>query len=178
MEEEIFENERYVPFRGWGHTWPGHFLPTDRVGHWSLRGDRTDGPDGAEFNTVAPGLKEVRPGRAMPGRRAALAAGRAVFAGYPLIQGPCKVRKANMTCQSWSTEDAAYQEWTHLKGCLQRVDTPQRLPLVKPDGVAINMRASSARAAGTLSCRAELPLCMALFLHEYVGTVAVLENNA
>lgn len=25
------------PFRGWGHSWPGHFLPTDRVAHWSLR---------------------------------------------------------------------------------------------------------------------------------------------
>ena len=57
----MFENERYVPFRGWGHTWPGHFLPTDRVGHWSLRGDRTDGPDGAEFNAIAPDVKEVRP---------------------------------------------------------------------------------------------------------------------
>jgi len=49
-----------VPFRGWGHSWPGHFLPTDRVGHWSLRG-AVDGPDGADFNTVAPQLKEARP---------------------------------------------------------------------------------------------------------------------
>lgn len=29
--EEIFENQRLQPFRGWGHTWPGHFLPTDKV---------------------------------------------------------------------------------------------------------------------------------------------------
>uniref|UniRef100_A0A1D2AAN3 VASt domain-containing protein n=1 Tax=Auxenochlorella protothecoides TaxID=3075 RepID=A0A1D2AAN3_AUXPR len=35
--EEVFENERLQPFRGWGHTWPGHFLPTDRVNRWSLR---------------------------------------------------------------------------------------------------------------------------------------------
>ena len=32
----MFENERFLPFRGWGHEWPGHLLPTDRVGHWSL----------------------------------------------------------------------------------------------------------------------------------------------
>lgn len=32
--EEVFENERWQPFRGWGHTWPGHFLPTDPVRHW------------------------------------------------------------------------------------------------------------------------------------------------
>eukprot|EP00803_Ostreobium_quekettii_P005648 evm.model.scf_1045.3 EVM.evm.TU.scf_1045.3 scf_1045:28438-36140(+) len=32
--EEVFENERCMPFRGWGHT---HFLPTDRLRHWSLR---------------------------------------------------------------------------------------------------------------------------------------------
>eukprot|EP00210_Caulerpa_lentillifera_P005217 g4984.t1 len=32
--EEVFENERLQPFRGWGHTWPGHFLPTDKCAHW------------------------------------------------------------------------------------------------------------------------------------------------
>ena len=32
--EQMFENERRQPIRGWGHTWPGHFLPTDPVGHW------------------------------------------------------------------------------------------------------------------------------------------------
>ncbi|GAX75890.1 hypothetical protein CEUSTIGMA_g3333.t1 [Chlamydomonas eustigma] len=54
--EEVFENERFQPFRLWGHTWPGHFLPSDRVGHWS---DRTDGPAGPanmEFDQVAPKL--------------------------------------------------------------------------------------------------------------------------
>lgn len=35
--EEIFENERHQPFRGWGSTWPGHFLPTDKVHRWSVR---------------------------------------------------------------------------------------------------------------------------------------------
>ncbi|GAB4822484.1 hypothetical protein N2152v2_009530 [Parachlorella kessleri] len=34
---EVFENQRLQPFRGWGHTWPGHFLPHDKVHHWSLR---------------------------------------------------------------------------------------------------------------------------------------------
>lgn len=28
---EVFEHERVQPFRGWGHTWPGHFLPSDKV---------------------------------------------------------------------------------------------------------------------------------------------------
>ncbi len=41
--EEVFENERFQPFRGWGHMWPGHFLPSDRVGHW---GDRQVGVGG------------------------------------------------------------------------------------------------------------------------------------
>ena len=30
--EEVFENQRLQPFRGWGHSWPGHFLPTDKAG--------------------------------------------------------------------------------------------------------------------------------------------------
>lgn len=29
--EEVFENQRLQPFRGWGHSWPGHFLPTDKA---------------------------------------------------------------------------------------------------------------------------------------------------
>ncbi|KAF0707347.1 hypothetical protein AaE_013656 [Aphanomyces astaci] len=31
---DVFENERYQPFLGFGHTYPGHLLPSDR-GHWS-----------------------------------------------------------------------------------------------------------------------------------------------
>lgn len=30
--------------RGWGHTWPGHFLPSDRVGHWSDRHGKPGAP--------------------------------------------------------------------------------------------------------------------------------------
>ncbi|KAF0699074.1 Aste57867_10347 [Aphanomyces stellatus] len=30
----VYENERYQPFLGFGHTFPGHLLPSDR-GHWS-----------------------------------------------------------------------------------------------------------------------------------------------
>lgn len=60
IEAEVFENERYLPFRGWGHEWPGHLLPTDRVGHWSLRGDRPSGAESMEFSHVAPPLPEAR----------------------------------------------------------------------------------------------------------------------
>lgn len=48
------------PFRGWGHTWPGHFLPTDRVNHWSRR-EHEGFPllAGSEFQAIAPPLPEV-----------------------------------------------------------------------------------------------------------------------
>lgn len=59
VEAEVFENERFLPFRGWGHEWPGHLLPTDRVGHWSLRGDRPNGAESMDFHRVAPGLPQV-----------------------------------------------------------------------------------------------------------------------
>jgi Integral peroxisomal membrane peroxin len=53
---EVFENERAQPFRGWGHTWPGHFLPSDRVGHWSDRDGAPGGPQSMLFDRVAPRL--------------------------------------------------------------------------------------------------------------------------
>ena len=28
---EMFENQRYVPVNGWGNSYPGHLLPTDRA---------------------------------------------------------------------------------------------------------------------------------------------------
>ncbi len=59
VEAEVFENERFLPFRGWGHEWPGHLLPTDRVGHWSLRGDRPSGAESMDFHRVAPPLPKV-----------------------------------------------------------------------------------------------------------------------
>ncbi len=59
VEAEVFENERFLPFRGWGHQWPGHLLPTDRVGHWSLRGDVPSGAESMDFHNVAPKLREV-----------------------------------------------------------------------------------------------------------------------
>lgn len=59
VEAEVFENERFLPFRGWGHEWPGHLLPTDRVGHWSLRGDRPSGAESMDFHRVAPALPQV-----------------------------------------------------------------------------------------------------------------------
>ncbi|KAL4443861.1 hypothetical protein ABPG75_011598 [Micractinium tetrahymenae] len=57
--EEIFENQRLQPFRGWGHTWPGHFLPTDKVNHWSRR-EHEGFPvlASADFNAIAPPLPE------------------------------------------------------------------------------------------------------------------------
>ncbi len=57
---ELFENERCQPFRGWGHTWPGHFLPTDRVGHWSTRDGGPGGKASMSFRSVAPKLPPVR----------------------------------------------------------------------------------------------------------------------
>jgi hypothetical protein len=36
FEEELFENERFQPFRGFGSNFPGHLLPTDR-NKWSDR---------------------------------------------------------------------------------------------------------------------------------------------
>jgi hypothetical protein len=57
--EEVFENQRLQPFRGWGHSWPGHFLPTDKVNHWSRR-EQEGFPvlAGADFSTIAPPLPE------------------------------------------------------------------------------------------------------------------------
>ena len=54
--ESLFENERLQPFRGWGHTWPGHFLPTDRVLHWSMNdpGQEPDSVCSQSINEVAP----------------------------------------------------------------------------------------------------------------------------
>ncbi|GMH45723.1 hypothetical protein BSKO_13686 [Bryopsis sp. KO-2023] len=40
--ESVFENERLQPFRGWGHSWPGHFLPTDKCRHWSLQNPNSE----------------------------------------------------------------------------------------------------------------------------------------
>lgn len=60
VQEEVFENERFQPFKGWGHNWPGHFLPTDKIGHWSHR-DGTPGKAASmAFSTVAPKLTKVR----------------------------------------------------------------------------------------------------------------------
>lgn len=42
--------------RLWGHTWPGHFLPSDRVGHWSDKMGAPYGPASMEFDQVAPKL--------------------------------------------------------------------------------------------------------------------------
>ena len=57
--EEIFENERMSAFLVWGHSWPGHFLPTDRVGHWSQRDGAPGGKESMFFVNVAPTLPEV-----------------------------------------------------------------------------------------------------------------------
>lgn len=39
--DEVFENERWQPIWGWGHSWPGHFLPTDPCRRWCRRGAET-----------------------------------------------------------------------------------------------------------------------------------------
>ncbi|DBA72823.1 TPA: hypothetical protein ACH3X2_010208 [Trebouxia sp. C0005] len=56
VEEEVFENERFQPFKGWGHGWPGHFLPTDKVGHWSQRNATQGKAASMAFSAVAPKL--------------------------------------------------------------------------------------------------------------------------
>jgi hypothetical protein len=56
--DEIYEHERYQPIKGWGHQWPGHFLPSDRVSHWGDRSGRPGGMMGMEFDSVAPRLPE------------------------------------------------------------------------------------------------------------------------
>ncbi len=53
---EVYEHERVQPFRGWGHSWPGHFLPSDRVGHWGDRYGRPGGPTSMLFEKVVPRL--------------------------------------------------------------------------------------------------------------------------
>jgi len=54
--EEVFENQRYQPFRGWGSSWPGHLLPTD-CGKWSDRiGLPKVGTQSQMFELVAPAL--------------------------------------------------------------------------------------------------------------------------
>lgn len=61
VEEELFENERVSPFKGgWGHDWPGHFLPTDKVGHWSIREGTPAGSNSMNFSSVAPKLPKVQ----------------------------------------------------------------------------------------------------------------------
>lgn len=57
--EEVFESERFQPIKGWGHTWPGHFLPSDRVGHFSDRAGRFSSKDSADFEQVA---RQLPPG--------------------------------------------------------------------------------------------------------------------
>lgn len=55
--EVVYENQRLQPFRGWGHSWPGHFLPTDKILHWSLRDSYGDDiATSQSIDDVAPGL--------------------------------------------------------------------------------------------------------------------------
>lgn len=57
--EVLYENQRLQPFRGWGHTWPGHFLPTDRAMRWSrCDADGNDVDASQELEEVAPKLPE------------------------------------------------------------------------------------------------------------------------
>lgn len=59
--ESVFENERLQPFRGWGHTWPGHFLPTDATSHWSLMNPAT-GVDTVYSQSLAQVVPQLPPG--------------------------------------------------------------------------------------------------------------------
>ena len=59
--ESLYENERLQPFRGWGHDWPGHFLPTDKVLHWS-RIDHVTGDDLVYSQTLREAVPRLPPG--------------------------------------------------------------------------------------------------------------------
>jgi hypothetical protein len=64
--EEVFESERLQPFRGWGSTWPGHFLPTDACLRWSRRGDAAPSQRlGAAAPAPPPGWRWVEEGWAL-----------------------------------------------------------------------------------------------------------------
>lgn len=57
--EEVFESERHQPFRGFGSTWPGHFLPTDRVHKWNVRKANSNGIySSQDISVVAPSLPD------------------------------------------------------------------------------------------------------------------------
>jgi hypothetical protein len=49
---ELFENERKQAW-GWGHSYPGSFLPSDRLGRWSDREGRPGGAASARPDSVA-----------------------------------------------------------------------------------------------------------------------------
>ena len=59
--ESVFENERLQPFRGWGSSWPGHFLPTDATSHWSLI-DPPTGVDTVYSQSLARVVPQLPPG--------------------------------------------------------------------------------------------------------------------
>eukprot|EP00892_Ulva_mutabilis_P010659 jgi/Ulvmu1/7966/UM004_0199.1 len=61
--EDVYENQRWQPFRGWGHSWPGHFLPTDSLRQWSDGGGRA-AQHGSRLEDAAPRLP---PGRTWVG---------------------------------------------------------------------------------------------------------------
>ena len=51
----IYENQRWQPIRGWGSSYPGHLLPTDRC-----RYNLGDGRRGAmRWSDIAPGREEA-----------------------------------------------------------------------------------------------------------------------
>lgn len=52
--EEVFENSRYMPLQGWGSSYPGHLLPTDRR-RWSRL-------DASQCSDVLRELVEIPPG--------------------------------------------------------------------------------------------------------------------
>lgn len=57
--EEIFESERHQPFRGFGSTWPGHFLPTDRFSRWNVRRANRNGIySSQDMSVVVPSLPD------------------------------------------------------------------------------------------------------------------------
>lgn len=42
--------------KGWGHQWPGHFLPTDKFSHWSSFDTNGDIITCDDFRLIEPKL--------------------------------------------------------------------------------------------------------------------------
>ena len=111
---------RPQPFRGWGHTWPGHFLPTDRVNHWSRRCAGLRLGLGSDDGRTAPALacRAARLDRllsrgsgptARPGVLPSSPAPRSEHEGFPVLAGADFAAIAPPLPEGW--------QWCEVRRC-------------------------------------------------------------